>query len=46
MATCYRCGAPTQMYNIDLPICFACADALAAKPKPVQNEVQLTLPHE
>jgi hypothetical protein len=46
MATCYRCGAPTQAHDIELPICSACSDALETKPKPIPNDVQLGLPHE
>jgi hypothetical protein len=46
MTACYRCGAETQMYNMELPICIRCADALAAKSNAIQYDVQLSLPHE
>ena len=46
MGTCYRCGAPTQTRNIELPICPACSEALDTIPKPILNDVQLGLPHE
>jgi hypothetical protein len=46
MATCYRCGAPTQTSTIELPICLACLDALDTKSKPIPNDVQLGLPHD
>jgi hypothetical protein len=38
MGTCYRCGAPTQTRNIELPICLVCSDALDPKSKSVPNE--------
>jgi hypothetical protein len=46
MATCYRCGAETQLYSMELPICITCAAALAAKSKAIPNDVQLSLPHD
>jgi hypothetical protein len=46
MANCYRCGAPTQTSNIELPICVACSEALDTNPKPIPNDVQLGLPHD
>jgi len=41
MATCRTCGAATQLYANDIPICLACVDALEAKPKPIQNGLQV-----
>jgi hypothetical protein len=46
MANCYRCGAETQLYSMELPICITCADILAARSNAIQNDVQLSLPHE
>lgn len=46
MANCYRCGAPTETHNIELPICSACSNALNTQPKPISNDVQLSLPHD
>jgi hypothetical protein len=46
MGTCYRCGAPTPTWNIELPICPTCSDALDTKAKPIPNDVHLGLPHE
>jgi len=46
MANCYRCGAPTETHNIELPICPACSNALNTQRKPTSNDVQLSLPHD
>jgi hypothetical protein len=46
MANCYRCGAPIEAHNIELPICPACTNTLDAKPKLLSNDVQLSLPHD
>jgi len=45
MASCYRCGAPTQTHNIELSICAARSDALVtAEPKTPPTDVQSGLP--
>jgi hypothetical protein len=50
MATCYHCGAETQLYDMGFPICIACSNASPAKPAEkielMQNDVQLQLPHD
>jgi|HubBroStandDraft_6_1064221.scaffolds.fasta_scaffold60902_3 hypothetical protein len=52
MATCNRCGAETQLYDIGYPICTACSADSLAKPVDVEkmyltpNDVKLGLPHE
>jgi hypothetical protein len=46
MANCYQCGAETQLYSMELPLCITCAAASAAETNPIQNDVQLSLPHD
>jgi DNA-directed RNA polymerase subunit RPC12/RpoP len=38
VAKCYRCGAETRMYDDNVPVCPACAEALKAKAKLGLNE--------
>ncbi len=49
VATCKHCGAETQLYSSNVPICPACANDLEAKSaltSDIPNDVQLSLPHE
>jgi hypothetical protein len=46
MEICERCGAETQLYFNGIPICIACSPASDESPKPISNDVQLSLPHE
>jgi hypothetical protein len=52
MATCFRCGAETQLHNNETPVCVACMDTLTTQSTPIwtimrlPNGTQLKLPHD
>jgi len=51
MASCYRCGGETHLYDNETPVCVACLDAPAARTEPawdtaLPNDTHLRLPHD
>ncbi len=40
MAKCQECGAETELYCNDVPICLACLNALEPETKPPERETE------
>ena len=38
MSNCFNCGADTQLFDNDLPICIKCAEKAEAKRKENEKE--------
>jgi hypothetical protein len=41
MATCFRCGAETQLYSNETPVCVACLDTPTAQTRPIWEILRL-----